>query len=313
MKQKLYILGVVNVLIVFTGILFKINHWPAAGIMLIIGLLSLVLIFLPMALIDHYKGVCDRKNKLLHIITWLTSFVVFTGMLFKIMHWPGAGPLMAIAIPFPFILFLPVFLITTSKVKNYNIYNTVCILLLLAAISVFSALLALNVSAERLRDSYNLTTHYIKVGKILNQLPVRNAQSPVCEKIDEVLKVVSEYKESILNNEGSSIEQWENAEGNILVRHDSRQAALNALSLNREDQVGKKLDNSLKALIRELEDQPGGDELAQAIPAIFDLRLQYDDDPNQVFHNITNVLSWSLICLDGMETNLKLIKASLNN
>ena len=310
MKQKLYILGVVTVLILFIGIIFKVNHWPGAGYLLAIGIITLVLAFLPSALINHYKATGNRQNLLLHVVTWLTCFIVFTGMLFKIMHWPGAGPLMAIAIPFPYIAFLPVFLVTTGKNKNFNIYNTVFILLLLAVISVFSALLALNVSAERLRDSYNLSSHYIKVEKVLNQLPVRNSQSPVYMKIDEALKVVSEYKESILRREGNSAEQWENADGNVLVRHDSRQAAVNALSTANNEKVGEKLDNSLKALVREIENTPGCEELVKAIPVIFDLRLQYDDDPNLVFHNITNVLSWSLIYLDGVETNLKLIKAS---
>ena len=313
MKQKLYILGVVTVLIIFIGILFKVNHWPAAGFMLTIGLITLVLVFLPMALLNHYKGVGNRQNLLLHIVTWLTCFVVFTGMLFKIMHWPGAGVLMSIAIPFPYIAFLPVFLITTTKNKSFNIYNTVFILLLLAVNSVFSALLALNVSAERLRDSYNLSSHYIKVEKVLNQLPARDSQSLVCMKIDEALKVVNEYKESILSREGTSTEQWENAEGNVLVRHDSPNAAIIALSLASNEKVGEKLDNSLKALIKEIENTPGCEELAKAIPVIFDLRLQFDNDPNLIFHNLTNTLSWTLIYLDGVETNLKLIKSTLGN
>ena len=28
MKQKMYILGVVTVLIIFAGTIFKVNHWP---------------------------------------------------------------------------------------------------------------------------------------------------------------------------------------------------------------------------------------------------------------------------------------------
>jgi len=310
MKQKLYILGVVTVLIIFLGTIFKVNHWPGAAYMLVIGIATLVLAFLPLALINHYKAERNKQNLLLHIITWITCFVVFTSMLYKIMHWPGAGIAMTIGIPFPFIFFLPVFLVTTAKNKKFNIYNTVFILLLLAAISVFSALLALNVSAERLRDSYNLSTHYIKVEKVLNQLPARNSQSTVCVKIDEALKIVYEYKESILKREGTSAEQWENAEGNVLVRHDSPDAAIIALSLASNEIVGEKLDKSLKALIKELENTPGCEELAKAIPAIFDLRLQYDDNPNLVYHNIRNILSWTLIYLDGVETNLRLLKST---
>jgi hypothetical protein len=311
MKQKIYILGVVTALIIFAGTIFKINHWPAAGIMLTIGLVTLVLVFLPIALIDHYKGVGNRQNLLLHIATWLTCLSVFTGMLFKIQHWPLAGPLLAVALIFPYVVFLPVFIVTTAKNKNFNIYNTVFILLLLAVNSVFSALLALNVSKARIDDSYNLSSHYNQVEKVLNQLPARDSQSPVCMKIDQALKVVTEYKDLILSAEGSSIDQWENVAGSGVWRHDARNVAVKALWATDNEKVGEKLDNSLKALIRELENTPGFEELAKAIPAILDLRLQYDDDPNLVFHSFTNTLSWTLIYLDGLETNLKMIKATL--
>src|SRR4030043_99853 len=245
-----------------------------------------------------------------YILGVVTVLIIFTGIIFKVNHWPYAGILLTIAIPFPYVVFLPVFIATTAKNKNFNIYNTVFVLMLLAVISVFSALLALNVSAARIRDSYNLSSHYNKVEKVLNQLPVQDSQSPVCVRIDEVLKVVDKYKDLILSSEGTSTEQWENVVRD--VRHDSRQAAIQALSTTGNAKLGEELDNSLKALVKEIENTPGCEDLAKAIPVIFDLRLQNDDDPTLVFHNITNTLSWTFFFLDGVETNLKLLKLSLN-
>ena len=144
MKQKIYILGLVTTLIVVTGIMFKINHWPGAGYLLTIGIFSLVFIFLPVSLQNHYKAEGNKQNLILYIVTWLTCFVVFTAMLFKIMHWPGAGIALFISLPFPYVVFLPVFLTVTGKNKNFNIYYTVFVLFLLAIISSYSALLALN-------------------------------------------------------------------------------------------------------------------------------------------------------------------------
>ena len=131
------------------------------------------------------------------------------------MHWPFAGTMLTIALIFPYVVFLPVFLVTTSKNKNFNIYNTVFVLLLLAATSVLSALLSLNVSAERIRDSYNLSRQYNQVGKVLDQLPANDSKSRVALKIDEALKVVDEYKNLILKFEGISPEQY-NYAGNLL-------------------------------------------------------------------------------------------------
>ena len=139
MKQKIYILGLITTLIISTGVIFKMEHWPAAGIMITAGTLILILLFLPFALINNYKAEGNTRNRLLYIVTYITCFVVFTGMLFKIQHWPFAGTGLLIALPFPYIVFLPVFLAVTSKNNNFNIYNTVFVLLLLALNSVFSA------------------------------------------------------------------------------------------------------------------------------------------------------------------------------
>ena len=309
MKQKMYILGVVTVLIIFAGTVFKVNHWPLAGFMIVIGLLTLVLVFLPIALIDHYKAMGTRENLLLHIVTWLTCFVVFTGILFKIMHWPFANTILTVALIFPYVVFLPVFLVTTSKDKNFNIYNTVFVLLLLATNSVLSALLSLNVSAERINDSYNLSRQYIQVGKVLDQLPANDSKSRIVLKIDDVLKVADEYKSLILKFEGMTPEQY-NYAGDLL-RPDLRGAAVQALSTTGNAKLGEKLDNSLKELIKEIENTPGCSELTKAIPVILDLNPQNEDEPLLIWHNITNTLSWTLIYLEGLETNLKMIKTTL--
>jgi len=115
MKQKLYIAGMVTVLIIFTGAIFKVNHFPGAGYLLILGIAALVLYFLPASLINIYKSEDNRKNILLYLVTYLTCFILFTSMLFKIQHWQYAGLMLSIALPFPYLVFLPVFIVVTSK------------------------------------------------------------------------------------------------------------------------------------------------------------------------------------------------------
>jgi len=156
MKQKIYTLGLVIVMVTFTGTILKVNHWPGAAILIAAGLGALVILFVPAALLNHYRAKGSADNVLLYIVTGLTCAVLFTGMLFKINHWPHAGVFLLIGLPFPYIVFLPVFLWVTSKNKNFNIYNLVIVLSLLAFNSVFSGLLALSVSKERIDDSYDM-------------------------------------------------------------------------------------------------------------------------------------------------------------
>jgi len=307
MKQKLYILGFITALIVFTGTIFKLNHFPGAGILITIGLVTFVLIFIPAALINHYKYAGNKQNLSLHIITWLTCFIIFTSMLFKIMHWPGAGLMLIIALPIPYIVFLPVFLVTTSRNKNFSIYNTVFVLLLLAVNSIFAALLALNVSRYRIHDSYDLSANYIKVESILDQLPAIASQSPVNQKIDEVLKTVNNYQNLIFVYDGTTKDAW-NKNQDVLFHPDRRDWAIRALKESGEVPVASKLQKGLKELVALMENTPGYEGMAGL--TIYDPGTSVMDENEWFARKFgEDAFAWSVIYLDGLETNLKILKS----
>jgi hypothetical protein len=312
MKQKIYILGVTAAMIISTGVIFKVNHWPAAGIMITAGTLILVLLFFPAALISNYKAEGNSQNRLLYIVTYITCLVVFTGMLFKIMHWPYAGIGLMIALPFPYIVFLPVFLMVTAKNRNFNIYNTIFVLLLLALNSVFSSLLALNVSKNTIDDSYNISHNYTRVSDASAQLPLIGNPSAVSLKIDEIIKITNEYRDLILKHEGMTREQWKKDPGNLL-RPDNINTAASILYDNGEMPPGIKLDKATTELIGMMKQTKGYEDVAKALPSILDLDVEkgQDDVVNLYYRHIFAPLSWALIYLDGVETNLLMLKASL--
>jgi hypothetical protein len=312
MKQKLYILGVVAAMIISAGAILKVNHWPGASILLVTGTLILVFLFIPAALIDNYKAEGNSENKALYIVTYLTCFVVFVAMLFKIMHWPLAGLWLTIALPFPYVVFLPVFLVVTSKNKNFNIYNTVFVLLLLALNSVFSALLALNVSKGTIVDSYNISRDYCHVEAAMADLPVAGGQSAVNMKIDEVLKIAYHYQDILLKHEGITRDQWKKDPGN-LVDAESVNTPMVILAGDGESYPGDKLEVALKELIAQMEQSKGYETIAKALPAVLGFAGENGIDPDWSIRKVaaTN-LSWILIYLDGLETNLKMIKASID-
>ena len=311
MKQKIYILGLISAIILSTGVIFKMEHWPAAGIMITLGTLLLVLIFFPAALIDNYKAEGNSQNRLLYIVTYITCFVVFIGMLFKIMHWPYAGIALFIALPFPYIVFLPVFLTVIARNKNFNIYNTVFVLILLALNSVFSALLSLNVSKETIDDSYNISRDYNKVESALVQLPLIASESAVNLKIDEIIKITNDYQDLILKHEGMTREQWKKDPGNLL-RPDNVNTAASIQADNGEIVPGMKLDKAITELIYLMKQTKGFEDAAKALPSILDLDEEKgkDDTVNFYNRNIFVPLSWALTYLDGLEANLLMIKAS---
>lgn len=310
MKQKIYILGLITVLIVFTGLVFKMNHFAGAGILLCTGIGIFVVIFIPIALRNQFKAEGTIQNLPLYIVTWLTCFVVFTGMLFKIMHWPHAGTMLLVALPFPYLVFLPVFLIVTSRNKNFSIYNTVFVLMLLVFTSVFTTLLGLNVTKNRIDDSYNLSRNYQNFENALNQVPEKGLESTLYLKLDEALKMVNEYQDIILKHENMTAEQWKmNPESLQMPGTMGRSAQ--ALIKAGDPTAGTKLFICLKALTKEMGNTPGYEDLYRLSPVIFDLEVPSGNDEewsNWKFNN--NNLSWVLIYLDGLKTNLKIIKAT---
>ncbi|MGA1977348.1 MAG: hypothetical protein ABSG89_05760 [Bacteroidales bacterium] len=310
MKQKLYILGVMTTIIISAGAVFKVNHWPAAAILLVTGTLLLVFLFLPAALINNYRVEGNKQNKVLYIVTYITCFVVFMAMLFKIMHWPYAGLWLTISLPFPYVVFLPVFLTVTSKNRNFNIYNTVFVLLLLALNSVFSTLLALNVSKESITDSYNLSKDYCRIEASMTGLPAADEHSAVNLKIDEVLKIADNYQDLIFKHEGITRDQWKKDPGN-LQDAESVNIPMQILTSDGESYPGDRLQQALKELVTLMQQTKDWDATARALPSILGFAGENSADPDWTIRNVAQTnLSWVLIYLDGLEASLKMIKAS---
>jgi len=308
MKQKIYILGVITAMIVFTGTIFKINHYPGAAILIITGIVSLVLLFLPLALTNHYRANGNGKSLLLYIVTYITCFVVFTGMLFKLLHWPYAGILLTIALPFPYVVFLPVFLGVTSKDKNFNIYNTVFVLFLLALNSVFCGLLSLNVTSERIVDSYQLSRNYINQQKGLSLLTGNDSKSVVSVKIDEAIKVINECQAKVLELDGKALEEWKRNPGN-LARPDIKGSTATGLRKDGE-QSARKIQKEIEELTILMAATPGYESLVKNAQEILNFRFSPSENSDWYVQVFNDFPAWVLIYLDGLETNLCRIKVS---
>lgn len=310
MKQKIYILGIITAFILFAGTLFKVNHWPGAAVLLIAGISTLLIVFLPVALINHYKNEGNRQNLLLYLVAWLTCFVVFTAMLFKILHWPGAGYFLLVALPFPYVVFLPVYLVVTSKNKSFNIYNTVFILFLMAGQSVFSAFLALGVSRDKLYESVAMATHYNRVKKVLTEFPVTSdnvSARALIVKADELLKLVNECQENLYKEAGTTKEQWNNDPETVTIL-DSRKVTTQVMFRGTEPYMANRLVSGLKSFIEEMGKTNGCSEMTKLVPALFDIKKMDNLDGWAKYIFADKYLSWVLVYLDGLELNIMSLK-----
>lgn len=111
MKTLMKISAVIGTIVFGTAALFKIQHWPGAGIMLTLGAFILAFIFLPSALGVLWKETHSKNKLFLFISTFITGFFLILGTVFKIQHWPLAGILLSLAVLFGIFLFVPALLI----------------------------------------------------------------------------------------------------------------------------------------------------------------------------------------------------------
>jgi hypothetical protein len=77
-NKTVFLIGLISLMGLLTGLIFKINHWGGAGVLLVAGAIFLIVVFLPMY---YYLEV--RKSEKLRIdflfgIVAITYFIVFT-------------------------------------------------------------------------------------------------------------------------------------------------------------------------------------------------------------------------------------------
>jgi hypothetical protein len=91
MKKSMYILGFIAAVVWTTSLLFKLVHWPGAGLLMTLGLIMLVFVLLPVIALYFYKKEFSQyiSYKLKYIFGFVGLGLFLIGIFFKVMHWPG--------------------------------------------------------------------------------------------------------------------------------------------------------------------------------------------------------------------------------
>lgn len=207
MKKIIYISGIVVTNLLLIGCIFKIDHWPGAGVALTLSLLLLSFWFLPTALLHHYKRNDHKHKKWLYITAFISFFIMIIAALFKIQQWTGASLLLMIAIPIPFVLFLPVYIYHSAKDKQQSSLYFTAVILGLIFIAVYSGLLNLNVSKNVLdhgvlliKNNEKAIDYYensIKTALSTESLTANNIED-IVNKSDVICSTIHAAKQDLL-------------------------------------------------------------------------------------------------------------------
>ncbi len=110
MKKTMKISGIAGTGLLGIAAMFKIMHWPGAGIMMTLGALALAFVFLPSSLTVLWKESHSGKRLFLFISAFFAGMFFIVGILFKIQHWPVAGVVLALAVVTALFFLLPALL-----------------------------------------------------------------------------------------------------------------------------------------------------------------------------------------------------------
>lgn len=116
MKNTMKISAIAGTAMLGFAALFKIMHWPGAGIMLTLGSLLMAFVFMPSALTVLWKETHSGKKLFLYISAFITAMLFIAGVTAKVQHWPMAGLILAFASLSGIFAFVPALL--SANLKN---------------------------------------------------------------------------------------------------------------------------------------------------------------------------------------------------
>jgi hypothetical protein len=115
MKNTMKISGIAGTIMLGFATLFKIMHWPGAGIMMTLGTLMLAFIFMPTALGVLWKETHNTKKIFLFLSAFLAGIFFLLGILFKVQHWSGAAILLLLSAVISVLFLIPSILVSLLR------------------------------------------------------------------------------------------------------------------------------------------------------------------------------------------------------
>ena len=100
-------IGIGASIIITLGCLLKTFHLEGAGITLLFGGLLFCLVFIPTLIYSEIKN-----KKLLSAVGYLFASTSIIGVIFKLMHWPGANFLMRWSVTIILFIIMPIYFIS---------------------------------------------------------------------------------------------------------------------------------------------------------------------------------------------------------
>lgn len=155
MKKIMLLSGGVLTALLVVGLTLKFMHLPGAAVMLVLGVAILNFVFLPLLFTLKIKEKQTSREKAISGIATICGMLMSIGLIFKVMHWPGANMLIVVGFGALLLVFLPVYFFTGIRQAETKINTIVSSVIILSAASLILILVR---SPKATEDVYAATT-----------------------------------------------------------------------------------------------------------------------------------------------------------
>ena len=204
--------------ILMIGILFKVMHWPMSAVLLICGFGILLGIFVPLLLISKLREDIPAKEKRIYTLGAFALILFELATLFKLMYWPGTGPLLITGSFLLILGFLPMYSNMQIKANKMSPGQFVFVITLSMFLVALTSLMTMNIYGfvlEQFSKNESDNMHIIqyfekKKERILSELKNDSAQVALIENKKLVVESATKTRSFINTLKIDLIEYVEN-------------------------------------------------------------------------------------------------------
>ncbi len=165
MKKTVNISGLLAAVLTLLGSVFKVMHWPGAGVAFVLGIAIFSLLFLPLMIALKFRDEGTKTDKFVLSFGFLVGIIASLGFLFKLMHWPGANILMLTGLVSFTFVYVPLYFFTRVRRPELRFNTTVNSVLMMACGGLLFAMYNLGYSTkveESSRQAYRLLNEEVQ-------------------------------------------------------------------------------------------------------------------------------------------------------
>lgn len=184
MRNTLKITGIVSALFTILGASLKVLHYPGAGFSIILGGTLFSLLFLPLMIVLKFKDEEKQVDKIVLSFGFLIAMVAFTGIIFKLMHWPWANIMMMSGTAAFVFAYVPLYYFTRVRRPELKFNATINSVLMMACGGLIFALFNLGFAPNKNEKLYE---------------NLNKSSSEIITNVDQILELSSEKDSNLID------------------------------------------------------------------------------------------------------------------